>query len=383
MKPIILVILCLWIVSCTHSSKQNLAFVDQLFDWEKKTELSKNQINLAQSIDTFFKSKVKHTGFNGCVLVVQKGSVIYNNYFGYADYKLKKVFNDSSAFQLASVSKPFTATAIMILYEEGKLSIDDPVKKYIKGFPYDSITVKMLLNHRSGLQNYLYVFDTIKIPADSFITNQTVAEYFIKNKPALQATPGKHFAYCNTNYALLALVIEKVSGESYAQFIHNKIFVAAHMKHSFVSDAFDEESFQNHVADYQGSQWKQVPKALADGVLGDKGVYASCYDLYLFDQALNHEILLKQSTLDLIYKGYSYEKPGIKNYGLGWRLKEFENGEKLIYHNGWWRGYNTLFCRLPVENTCIIILSNKFNKSSYDVKAVFELLQMSDGVAED
>lgn len=355
----------------------------ELYPWEKSVELSKSEQSLVNSIDTFFKNKVKKAGFNGSVLVADHGKIIYQNSFGYARFESKKSLTDSSQFQLASASKPFTATAVLILRDKDELNLDDPVSKYLDGFPYDSITVRMLLSHRSGLGNYVYLFDSLRIPADSFISNQQVLDYFIRNKPPLQSSPGHHFEYCNTNYALLALIIEKVSGESYSQFMNENIFRPCHMHYTFVCNAKDDQVSPNKTFDYKGSHWSRLPAVPYDGVVGDKGIYSTPYDLFLFDQALDHGLLLKKETLDEAYKGYSYEKPGIRNYGLGWRLKEFPNGEKLIYHNGWWRGYNSVFDRRPDRGICVAVLSNKYNRNAYNLNGLFDLLHMTDGETDE
>ncbi|MFI5135907.1 MAG: serine hydrolase domain-containing protein, partial [Chitinophagales bacterium] len=369
--------------SCSFKNADPPYIGTELYPWEKLVELSKSEQSLEFSIDTFFKNKVKHAGFNGSVLVADHGKIIYQNSFGYSQYESKKPLTDSSQFQLASASKPFTATAVLILRDKGEINLDDLVSKYLEGFPYDSITVRMLLTHRSGLGNYVYLFDSMKIPADSFITNQQVLDYFIQNKPSLQAAPGHHFQYCNTNYALLALIIEKVSGESYAQFLNENIFLPCHMHYTFVSDARSNHLFPNETLDYRGTHWSRVPPVPYDGVVGDKGIYSTPFDLYLFDQALDHGLLLKKETLDEAYKGYSYEKPGIRNYGLGWRLKEFPNGEKLIYHNGWWRGYNSVFDRRPDRGICVAVLTNKYNRNAYNLNGLFDLLHITDGETDE
>lgn len=365
----------IYIQSCSETSANRR--VDSSYTWEQPVQLNTRERALAHSVDTFFQHKVHKAGLNACVLVAEGGKVIYKNSFGYEDYSRKTKLSDSSEFQLASVSKPFTATAILLLNEQGKLNINDPVAKYIDGFPYEEITIKTLLNHRSGLPNYLYLFDTLKLPADSFISNIDVVNYFVRNKPPLQATPNHKFQYCNSNYALLAYIVEKVSGEHFKDFMQENIFQPSHMSDTYVRDVFDSTQHHHETKGYVGSKWVKVSAVPYDGVLGDKGVYTTSWDLYLFDQALNNGLLLGKETLASAYTGYSYEKPGQKNYGLGWRLKELPDSSKIIYHNGWWRGYNTLFVRKPEKGLCIIILSNKFNRSVYDVKSLYELLNIS------
>lgn len=377
----------LWLITLllpTQACNKSAAREDiDKYEWEQPGILTASDDLLAYRIDTFFQRKVKLAGLNGAVLVSHHGKVIYRNNFGFSNYKEKTALSDSSTFQLASVSKPFTATAVLILHKKGKLNIDDHVTEYIPDFPYDSITIRHLLNHRSGLPNYIYIFDTIDLKSDSYITNADVVHYYISNKPALQATPGRRFQYCNTNYALLAYLVEMVSGRTFAEFLKEQVFAPAHMFHSYVSTPSDSLRPDLQTYGYIGSKWQQVEDVPYDGVTGDKGIFTTAWDLYLFDQALNHGMLLDKSLLDECYKGYSYEKPGQKNYGLGWRLKEFEDSSRIIYHNGWWRGYNTLFVRNPEAGTSIIVLSNKLNRNVYDVSTLYEMLGLGNGLKEE
>lgn len=370
-------------MACSSVAEKYSADASKKHPWEILEDLSAEETLLAGNIDTFFRNKVRFTGLNGSVLVAKSGKIIYQNQFGWASRSPDTPLSDSSQFQLASASKPFTATAILQLYEKKKLRLDDAVKKYLKDFPYDSITIRMLLNQRSGLPNYVYLLDSFRSPADSFITNKQVAAYFATHHPELQATPGRRFQYSNSNYAFLALIIEKVSRKSFAEYMSDHIFLPCHMRNTFVWNAVDRSTKPHQTRGYHGSDWKPVPPVPFDGVSGDKGIYSTPYDLYLFDQALNHGLLLKEETLAEAYKGYSYEKPGVKNYGLGWRIKEFSNREKLIYHNGWWRGYNSSFERRPDLGICVVVLTNKYNRSSYNLSGLFELLHMQDGDGND
>lgn len=383
LSALILLLVCL--MELTQSCRESSARYNStaLYDWEHPDPLNSSDQMLAHSIDTFFQHKVKSSGLNGSVLVAMEGKVIYKHNFGYLNYPKKELLTDSSTFQLASVTKPFTATAVLLLYQSKKLSIDDGVSKYIKGFPYPEITIRQLLDHRSGLANYIYLFDSIKITHNHFFSNLDVVNYFIDNKPALQATPGHRFQYCNSNYALLAYIVEQVSGEKYSAYLKEHIFLPSHMRHTYVRDINDSVKNINQTAGYQGSQWLRVSDVPYDGVTGDKGIYTTATDLYLFDQALNHGLLLDSTILKEAYSGYSYEKPGQKNYGLGWRLKEFPDSSKIIYHNGWWRGYNTLFVRMPEQGTCIIVLANKYNRNVYDIGSLYKILGLKSGEKEE
>lgn len=359
--------------SCNETSAH---YSRQQFSWEQRQPLTDAEWLMADKIDTFFENKAKRSGFNGNVLVARNGKVLYQHSFGFSNYPSRQLLTDSSTFQLASASKPFTATAILILQQKRKLQIDDPVAGYISGFPYKTITIRELLNHRSGLANYIYLFDTLKRTRSGFITNREVVDYFIQKQPPLQFTPGRKFQYCNTNYALLAYLIEKISGQKFKEFVAQNIFLPAHMYHTYLYDTTDTVHRPDQTLAYAGSNWNRVEVVPYDGVAGDKGIYSTADDLFRFDQALNHGLLLSPQLLKEAYTGYSFEKPGKKNYGLGWRLKELEDSSGIVYHNGWWRGYNILFVRKPEEGICVVVMSNKYNRSVYDIGALYEILEM-------
>ena len=342
--------------------------------------LNANEQKETLFIDSIFRQEVRRVHLNASVLVADSGKIIFQKNFGYENYEQKKLLSDSSAFQLASASKPFTATSILILYQQGKLSLDAEVKNYLPSFPYNGITVRTLLNHRSGLPNYIYLMDTVKLPSDGFLTNTDVLNFFAENKPPLHFPPNTRFEYCNTNYALLVLIIEAVSNEPFDQFVKENIFLPAHMHNSFVKTPASANA--NEALAYEGWKWQSIRKIPVDGVLGDKNIFASAHDLFLFDQALNHDILLNDSTLKQAYRGYSFEKRGFKNYGLGWRLRNFPDNEKLIYHNGWWRGYNSVFVRDPDQGLCVIVLCNHYNRSTYNIKAVLDEFHIGIGENE-
>jgi CubicO group peptidase (beta-lactamase class C family) len=151
------------------------------------------------------------------------------------------------------------------------------------------------------------------------------------------------------------------------------------MYHSFAATMYGDSLLPFQTKGYSGKKWTPAAYQPYDAVEGDKGIFASAYDLFLFDQALNHELLLKKETLNEAYAGYSFEKPGLKNYGLGWRLRTLPDSSKLIYHNGWWGGYTTSFLRVPEENISIIVLCNKYNKSTYLLNPLLQILGILPG----
>lgn len=318
---------------------------------------------LHNEVKDFYEKKLLRTGFNGGILVAKNGEVIFEAYHGYYNLRKKDSLTSHSAFHLASVSKTFTAMATLKLVEMGKISLNDDVKKFFPAFPYDNVTVRLLLSHRSGLPNYLYFMQQLGWDIKKHLSNQDVLDYLIKFKPAA-TRPDTHFTYCNTNYALLGLIIEKASGESYADFIKQHIFKPLHMDDSYVYNISDSATAMPSY-DYRG---RQEAFTFLDCGIGDKNIYSTPEDLLKWDQALYTNQLFSQKTLEEAFTPYSNEKPGIRNYGYGWRMNVYPDGKKIIYHNGWWHGNNAVFIRMIQDSATIIVLGNKYNRNIYEAK---------------
>lgn len=329
-------------------------------------------------IKEFYEKNLVGRGFNGAILVAKKGRIIFEDYHGYSNLTQKTSLTAHSSFHLASVSKTFTAMAILKLVENGKLSLDDDVKKFFPLFPYDNVAVKLLLNHRSGLPNYLYFMEKLGWDKASHCCNQDVLNYLIEYKPPMTSTPNTHFAYCNTNYALLGLIIEKASGETYSQFLKNNFFIPLHMDDTYVFSITDSGKAMPSY-DWRG---RQEAFTYLDTGFGDKNIYSTPEDLLKWDQALYTNQVFNEKTLEEAYTPYSNEKPGIRNYGYGWRMNVYPNGKKIIYHNGWWHGNNAVFIRMIEDSVTIIVLGNKYNRNIYHAKKIAEIFEPS-SVIED
>lgn len=312
------------------------------------------------NLDTFYTSQVRN-GFNGSVLVGYKGKILYERYFGYSQKESGAMWTPETQSQLASTSKTLTSGAILLLKDKGLLNLDDDVKVHIPSFPYQGITVRMLLNHRSGLPDYIHF--AAKPKDKKFLNNDDIINLFATTKPKLLFTPNTRFKYSNSNFALLASVVESVSGMKFDYFMRRFVFTPIGMDCSFVYDP-DKDITCNYTFCYKGA-WTLDPNMHLDGVAGDKGIYSSVRDLYKWDQALYSGKFIKNSTLEEAFKPYSFETPGIKNYGLGWRMLNYPNGTKIVYHNGWWHGNNTCFYRFIQDDFTIIVLGNKYNKNIY------------------
>jgi CubicO group peptidase (beta-lactamase class C family) len=331
----------------------------------------------------WYDSALKSSGFNGGIVVAKNGNIVFEAYNGNAHLNRKEPIDSLSSFHIASVSKTFTAMAVLKLWQDGKLNIDDEYSKYFPAFNYPGVTVRSLLNHRSGLPNYLYFMETLGWDKKTLIKNEDVLNYLITRKPELTniATPNTHFTYCNTNYALLALLVEKVSGTNFPNFLQQTFFLPLQMKHTFLFNSLDTSKV-NPSYDWRG---RQIPLGFLDGVYGDKNIYTTPRDLLKWDRALTGGKLFTRQTLDQAYAPYSNEKAGIKNYGLGWRMNIFPNGKKTIYHNGWWHGSNAAFLRLLPDSVAIIVIGNKYNRNIYHAKELANIFgdYNGRGVEED
>lgn len=324
------------------------------------------------ALDCYFEDKVKMNGFNGSVLISYKGTPIFERYYGYKNYYTFEKLTARSTFQIASTSKTFTAGAIMLLLQQNMLSLDDSLEKFFPDFPYKGITVRMLLNHRSGLPNYLNFSEEYWKNKKVFMSNNDVLQMMYKFKPKALNAPDTHFRYNNTNYVLLALIVEKVSGEPFCDFMHQNIFIPLGMLDTWYYDPLSTRP--SATKGYKGSRWIEDDIVYTDGVMGDKGIYSTVRDLYKWDQALYSGKFIRSEILGLAFTPQSFEKAGNKNYGLGWRMNDQSDGTRLIYHNGWWHSYNSVFNRKISDKTTVIILSNHYNQSVYKIQQVWDIL---------
>lgn len=375
----ILLLLGFVIVSCNMNARNPLPDNTKRFNkinLDITDTTSDAYKSVVYSIDTFYKSQAK-AGFNGSVLIGYKGRILYENYFGVSQKESGAKWDTNTQSQLASTSKTLTAGAIMLLKEKGLLEFDDLVTKYIPSFPYPDITVRMLLNHRSGLQDYIHF--AIK-PADKlYLSNDDVVNLFATKKPKQKFPTNTKFNYSNSNFALLASIVESISGMKFDFFMKRYIFTPLKMNNTFVLDPNFERVCT--AAFCYKSNWALDPDMHLDGVFGDKGVFSTVQDLYKWDQALYSNKFIKLSTLEEAYKPYSNDMPGNKNYGLGWRMINYEDGYKVVYHNGWWHGNNTCFYRFLQDNFTIIVLGNKFNKNIY--RQPLQVYQIISGKSND
>ena len=212
-----------------------------------------------------------------------------------------------------------------------------------------------------------------------YCSNEDVLSYLLKYKPPITSQPGTHFSYCNTNYALLGLIIEKASGKSYSDFLQTNFFTPLHMDDTYVFHMTDSARAM------PSFDWRNRLEKLTflDTGFGDKNIYSTPEDLLKWDQALYSNQIFTAKILEEAYTPYSNEKPGIRNYGYGWRMNVYPNGKKIIYHNGWWHGNNTVFIRMIQDSVTIIVLGNKYNRAIYQAKKMAEVFDPSSVLEDD
>lgn len=312
--------------------------------------------SITKTIDTIFvEYNIPHPGAS--VMVIKDGKIIFSKGYGYADIQNKIPIEPATNFRLASVSKQFTAMSIMMLSERGKISLDGPLKKYFPDFPAwaDHIKIINLLNHTSGIWDYESLIpdeQTIPVSDHDVYTS-------IKEVDSLYFSPGEKFQYSNTAYVLLGLIIEKLSGLTFSDFLKENIFIPLGMNDSRTNlpDA-DIPKRAFGYSENEGS-FTKTDQSVTSYTLGDGGIYSSVTDLYKWDQMLYNGKLLKPATLDKVFTPSSViSKESNENYGLGWYLSE-RKGKKCIWHNGDSRGFTNLLLRYPEEKLAIIILTNR------------------------
>ncbi|MBC5837751.1 beta-lactamase family protein [Flavobacterium sp. F-392] len=319
-----------------------------------------------KSIDHFYQKNWPNNSLNGEFLVAKNGQIIYEKYNGYADYKAKTPMTSSTPLHIASVSKVITATAILKLISANKLQLDQKVSTILKEFPYPNVTVKHLLNHRSGIRSYAYFTDKRGLwDKHKMLSNQDVLTLLATKGLDLEYKTNTRFAYCNTNYAMLALIIEKLTGKAYKDAMQDLIFKPLDMKDSFVFDY--EKDKLKATPSYRGN-FSKFNLDFLDAIYGDKNIFSTARDLLKFDIGRNSPSFLDPKLLEEAYTPYSNEHPGKKNYGLGMRMINWPTGQNFYFHNGWWHGSTSSYVTLPEEKVTIIAISNKFSRMPYRVR---------------
>lgn len=332
-----------------------------------------------QELNDFFTKLSKKNLFNGSVVISKSDKTIFSKNYGFSNIETKEKLNDSSQFPIASVTKTFTATAILQLQQKGKLNINEPVKKYLTDFPYPNITIKQLISNTSGLAQEYTLFDIIiKEQPEKIISNQDIIPTFIRFKTPLSFPSGSKWEYNNINFCLAGLIIEKVFGISYAKYLEKNIFKPAKMKNSFVPVDRRIKS-KNQVELYTYPNFYSTDlvntKTLKDPFLiseksnfyGNGGIVSTALDLEKYRKALFSYKILDKKELDEALtatklndgKAVSYTIDGKEiSYGLGWGMYTDESDGKIVFHDGFITGMTSILLHNMTKNQSVILLSN-------------------------
>ena len=373
-------ILLMILVSCTSKNDRKQYTVTEVESWpDVNVELIFKDLDKptlekkAAQIDKTFQNLKKKTTFNGTVLYAEKGRVVLAKSYGVSDLRTRKGdLNVDDVFQLSSVSKMFTAEAIMILKSRQLIDYDVDIKTYIPEFPYDGITTRMLLTHRSGLSRYETLADNNWPDKKKPFTNDDMIDYYVKYKPNSYFKPDNGFHYCNVNYALLASIVERVSGKSFVDFMREDVFDPIGMRDSYIYDMPTDTMVSLYLPHcvqgyYVGRRRpRQAQNEYLNGVKGDKIMFSNVEDMYRFKIAIDYGLLVPDSIQDEAFKPgspkYSKRKD---NYGFGWRIsRKYPN---CYYHYGWWKGYRSFFMFDKTNDRTIIVLTNTDKGPNSDV----------------
>ena len=345
--------------------------VDNVFKGEKlKLE---NQQKIVNSLNQYYENIWNSADMSGGVLVAHGDNILLEKYKGFGRENNQMPINKDTPLHLASISKPITAMAVLKLVEAKKISLEQKVKSIFPNFPYPDVTIQHLLTHRSGLPKYEHFLEENDImPKNQYFTNQEIFDIVAKHKPELARQTDTGFMYNNFNYAILALIIEKITGKAYPEAMKEMVFAPLKMKNTFV---FEEKHINSASQSFYQRSSKLYPLDQYDLIYGDKNIYTTPRDLFNFSKALFSKNFLPKELMEKIFEPYSNEKKGVNNYGLGFRLKIFDEGKKLTYHNGWWHGSNTVFIHLRESKTTIIALSNKYSRKIYGTMLLSTLFE--------
>jgi CubicO group peptidase (beta-lactamase class C family) len=337
---------------------------------ESLPKLSAGYVNEKKHKIAQFFDKVWNENDNVSFLVAQNGQIIYENYLGFANKAKGIDITKDTPIHIASVSKVLTATAILMLVDAGKIKLDQKVTEFLTDFPYPDVTVQLLLNHRSGMKNYAYfTYKTGVWDIKKELTNEDIVKVMKDYNIPLESKTDTRFGYCNTNYAMLALIIEKVTNLKYPEAMQEMIFKPLGMNNTFV---YETSKHLGKVSlSYKGNM--DLAVEYLDGVYGDKNIYSTPRDLLKFDMARYNPSFLNPELLKKMYQGYSYERKGERNYGLGIRMLEFEKGNPFYYHNGWWHGNTSCFINMRKEKVTMFVISNKYTHKTYQTKKLAPL----------
>lgn len=344
--------------------------------------------NHTQQLDSIFATLHAQHQFNGSVLIAEKGKVILEKGYGYSNERTKALNTAQTIFELASCSKQFTATAIVLLKREGKLDYKDPISKYLPelGF-WNKVTIADLLRHTSGLPEFLADMDNNQ-DSTKIATNADVIRFYAQRKDTLRFEPGSRHRYCNTNYVLLASIVERLSGKPFAGFLQQRIFKPLHMDHTFIYNrkqqprtikniatgyAWATGSFRKISSDQRESGDYFV--RTVDGVTGTAKVNSTVGDIYKWITALKNNTFLTKSEFEEMTAVTQTSSGQDIAYGFGFMLSKGAN-RFSFGHNGSWDGFATLIFHNMLKDRTVIILQN-FKMGAFPYNNIVQVLEDS------
>ncbi len=320
--------------------------------------------------------------FNGCILLAHEDDILFEAALGVANMDKGKALNIDSVFELASVSKQFTASAIILLRDKGVLSLNDRLEKYFPEIPYKGRTIKNLLNHTAGIPDYM---EWVKKQAEQTgtIPNNDIIEKFLYESglPEVFAA-GTKWSYSNTGYAMLALIIEKVSGMSFGAFLEKEIFAPVKMSSTCVYHRrMNGESIENYAYGYIMENGEYILPDLSqsnmeviplDGIEGDGIVNSNVHDLLRWSLALRDGKIISHASQQEMYTPAVYGNEETMLYGYGWRLVNSEKTGRVVRHSGGWPGYSTQFIRYIDMDMTLVLLMNRTGGDIWGKKTFIE-----------
>jgi CubicO group peptidase (beta-lactamase class C family) len=343
----------------------------------------------SQKLDDYFSAVADNKEINGNLLIAENGKVIYKRSFGYADFETKRLNAENSEFNLASVSKTFTAVAVLQLKEKGKLSLDDKFVKYFPEFPYPEITIRQMLSHSSGLSDSdlsgIFNKPAAKTP-EKISTDAELIPLIARAKVPLKLQPGEKWWYCNLAYRLLAILVEKVSGETFNDYLSKHIFQPAKMKNTYLKTSLlnraDSPQFSQNF-DYPFKFSLERVKFVGtrsyynEASFGYSNIVGTTSDLLRFDAALYNGTLLKNETLEEAFSPTKLRSGednriwlnmggmGSALNGLGWFIFEDASAGKIVWHTGGMPGCATIFLRNITKKQTVVLLDNTNSEGLY------------------
>ncbi|MEQ9414903.1 MAG: serine hydrolase domain-containing protein [Cyclobacteriaceae bacterium] len=333
-----------------------------------KQEQKSEESSLVVKVDSVFTSL---PNFSGVVLFADKGEPIYHKAFGVRSFETNTPIELNDIFELASVSKQFTAMTIMMLKQDGKLDYDDPIEKYLPGIAYQGITIRHLLTHTSGLPDYYEVMDQ-HWDKSKVATNPDIFEYLKKHHPPRNFEPGEKYEYSNTGYVFLASITEAVSGQDFVAFCKERIFEPLHMTSTAIRSNDEKNELSNlaygHVYVDDKERFIRADSFPSSNYTiwlgGRKGpgrVSSTATDLLKWDQALYTDQVVTQETLKEAIAPATFNDGSKSDYGFGWDIIPTSNAGKVVWHNGDNPGYKTIIVRYLDANKTLIILNNNYH----------------------